>query len=124
MVGRIGTVLKKGRYGERQQAHIFDIEQIEKGKKYYWEQHMHQLIYDKLKSIARAQSTITYSEIAPLDSLDMSNPADRNEIARILGEISSYEYQQGRPMLSVVVILQEQNIPGQGFFTLAKELGV
>jgi len=55
--------------------------------------------------------------------LDMSNPADRNEIARILGEISTYEHEQGHPMLSAVVVLHDSNLPGTGFFTLARELG-
>jgi hypothetical protein len=85
---------------------------------------MHQAIYDDLKRVAKAQSTVTYSEIAPLAGLDMSNIADRNEIARILGEISSFEHSQGRPMLSVVVVLQGEYMPGQGFFTLARELSL
>jgi hypothetical protein len=85
---------------------------------------MHQAIYERLRQIAKAQNTTTYSEVAPLAGLDMANPADRNEIARILGEISSFEHGQGRPMLSAVVMLQGDNMPGQGFFTLARELGL
>ncbi len=85
---------------------------------------MHQGIYDQLKSVARAGTTTTYSEIAPLADLDMSTPAHRNEIRRILGEISTREHQLGHPMLSAVVVHQEDQIPGQGFFALAGELGV
>ena len=85
---------------------------------------MHQAIYEQLKRIAKVQTTTTYTEIAPLAGLVMCNPTDRNEIARILGEISTYEHSQGRPLLSAVVILQDKNIPGQGFFTLARELGL
>jgi len=85
---------------------------------------MHQQIYDKLKAIARTGDIITYSEIAPLANLDMSKQEDRNRIAQILGEISTYEHKNGRPMLSSVVIHKENNIPGPGFFTLAKELGI
>jgi len=83
---------------------------------------MHHVIYDKLKSIAKEQKCIYYSEIAPLANLDMDSPADRNKISEILGEISSYEHEHGRPMLSAVVIHKENNIPGKGFFTLAREL--
>lgn len=85
---------------------------------------MHQQIYDKLKAIARAGDITTYSDIAPLANLDMSKQDDRNRIAQILGEISTFEHQNGRPMPSAVVIHKENNIPGQGFFTLANELGI
>jgi len=52
---------------------------------------MHQAIYEKLKSVARAVSCVTYGEIAPLAGLDLENAADCNELARILGEISMNE---------------------------------
>jgi hypothetical protein len=65
---------------------------------------MHPRIYDKLKLVARAGTTTTYGEIAPLADLDMANPAHRNEIRRILGEISTCEHQLGHPMLSAVVV--------------------
>lgn len=84
---------------------------------------MHHAIYDKLRSVANGRGTMTYGEVAPLASLDMSDPADRNQIAQILGEISTYEHEQGRPMLSAVVVLHDSGLPGQGFFTLARELG-
>lgn len=85
---------------------------------------MNELIYDKLISVARSQNVTTYSEIAPLAGLDMSNPDDRNRIANILGEISTHEHEKGRPLLSAVVIHRDNNIPGHGFFTLARELGL
>lgn len=81
-------------------------------------------IFAKLKDVAKAQDVTTYSDIAPLVGLDMANPDDRNRIAEMLGEISRHECAQGHPMLSVVVIHRANNIPGQGFFTLAKELGL
>jgi len=85
---------------------------------------MNEKIYDRLKQTAKAGLVTTYSEIAPLAGLDMGRQDDRNKIAEILGEISTHEHRQGRPMLSVVVIHKENNIPGQGFFTLARELGL
>ena len=81
-------------------------------------------ILERLKSVARAQDVTAYSDIAPLAGLDMSSPDDRNRIAEILGEISRQEHAQGHPMLSAVVIHRDNNIPGQGFFTLARELGL
>ena len=55
--------------------------------------------------------------------LDMGNPADRNTIADMLDEINHYEHQHRRPMLSAVVIRQDINMPGQGFFECARQLG-
>ena len=85
---------------------------------------MHKEIYERLQSIAKAGRVITYSEVAPLAGLDMSQIDDRNRIAEILGDISTFEFKHGRPLLSVVVIHRDNNIPGQGFFTLARNLGV
>lgn len=85
---------------------------------------MNAKIIEKLKAVARAQDVTTYSDIAPLAGLDMSSPDDRNRIAEILGEISRHEHAQGHPMLSAVVIHRDNNIPGQGFFTLGRELGL
>jgi len=85
---------------------------------------MHQAIYETLQDVARAQGTTTYGAIAPLAQIDLGNPADRNHLADLLGEISRHEHEQGRPMLSAVVIAGDNNMPGQGFFTLARELGL
>jgi len=85
---------------------------------------VHRAIYEKLKAVAKAEDLISYGEIAPLAGLDMENPDDRNKLAEILGEISTHEHQQKRPLLSAVVILKGNNIPDQGFFTPAKKLGV
>jgi len=85
---------------------------------------MHQEIYQRIKAIAIDGSVSTYSEISPLANLDMSRQTDRTKIGEMLGEISTYEHQHGRPMLSVVVIHRDNNMPGEGFFKLARYLGV
>ncbi|MEW5980543.1 MAG: hypothetical protein AB1898_32560 [Acidobacteriota bacterium] len=85
---------------------------------------MHQQIYERLLGVARAGGYVTYTDIAPMAGLDMGNQADRNEIGRLLGEISTHEHNQGRPLLSVVVIHRDNNMPGQGFFELARDLNV
>ncbi len=79
-------------------------------------------IYDKLREVAKSRGITYYSEIAPLASLSMGSPGDRERIARILGDISTAEHQAGRPLLSAVVIRKEENLPGSGFFGLAKDL--
>lgn len=85
---------------------------------------MNKAIYEKLKEAAKVPDTIAYGEIAPLAELDMSRADDRKTISEILGEISTFEHEQGHPLLSAVVVLAGTDMPGQGFFTLAKDLGL
>ena len=85
---------------------------------------MNEAIYNRLLEVARAGEYITYSDIAPLADLDMTLDADRHEIGRLLGEISTFEHQHGRPLLSAIVIHRDNNIPGHGFFVLARELNL
>jgi hypothetical protein len=75
---------------------------------------MNDEIYERLKTTARNQDTAYYSDIAPLASLDMSNPEDRNKIADLLGEISLQEHREHHPLLSGVVIHKEDNNLAQG----------
>lgn len=83
---------------------------------------MNQALYDRLKDVARSGQIAYYSDVAPLVNLDMSQPPDREEIGRLLGEISESEHRQDRPLLSAVIISREGNRPGDGFFTLARSL--
>jgi len=85
---------------------------------------VNQQIYDRLKDVARNGELVTYGEIAPLANLNMENPGNRNTMAQILGDISTHEHEQERPMLSAVVVLVETGYPGDGFFALARELGL
>src|SRR5690242_6835629 len=85
---------------------------------------LNQPIYEKLKLVAISQEMTTYSEIAPLACLDMENPSDREQIRQVLGKISTYEHQHGRPLLTAIVVHKQDNIPGPGFFELARHLGL
>ena len=84
---------------------------------------LHRLIYEALKRVAREQRTTTYSDIQDLAPLDMENPDHRNRMAEILGKISTYEHQYGRQMLTAIVVRKDDNMPGDGFFELARHLG-
>lgn len=85
---------------------------------------MDQALYQRLCEIAKEGKFTRYSEVAQVIGLDMSYPEHRNQISLLLDQISRYEHDNGRPLLSVVVIHIEDNIPGNGFFSLAKELGL
>src|SRR5271157_5550396 len=83
---------------------------------------MHELIYEKLRDVARNEQVVFYHQVAPLASLDMSLADDRHRIADILDEISTLEHGQNRPLLSVVVVQAETGRPGKGFYKLATHL--
>src|ERR1700752_1632025 len=83
---------------------------------------VHEAIYAKLRDVAANEHVVFYHQIAPLAGLDMSLADDRNRIADILDEISSFEHQRSRPLLSVVVVQVDTGRPGKGFYKLATRL--
>jgi len=85
---------------------------------------MNEELYNHLIAIARDGGYTRYGQIAPMLGLDMANPADREQISVLLDEISTHENKNNRPLLSAVVIHQQDNIPGNGFFELAQRLQV
>jgi len=85
---------------------------------------MHEQLYEKLKEVARAGTVTYYSDIAPMAGLDMSLPNDRYEIGAILDDINQDEHAEGRPLLSAVVVQKDILRPGQGFFTMARDMGL
>ena len=85
---------------------------------------MHNPIYEQLKTVARTGIVTTYGEIAHLAGLDMANPDDRNKISEILDEISLFEHERGHPLLSTVVIHKDDNMPGPGYFKMARRVGL
>lgn len=84
---------------------------------------MNQDLYRRLREVAADEHYIRYFEVGALVGLDMTDVADREEISRLLDEISEYEHQHNRPLLSAIVIHVEDNIPGNGFFSMAERLG-
>jgi len=81
---------------------------------------LNQIVYEKLKKVARAKTIITYGELGTIIGLGGHDP----KLWRMLDEVNRYEHQQGHPMLSAVVNILEKNAPGEGFFNLARDLDV
>ncbi len=46
---------------------------------------------------------------------DHKNPNDRKLIGQLLGEVSRQEYSRGRPLLTAVVVMKGEDMPGAGF---------
>jgi hypothetical protein len=85
-------------------------------------------MYDELKQLlvdaAKEQRPVYYEEIAPLFDFDYDRDQDRAEVGRILGVVSEEEVAAQRPMLSAVVVHKGgDEMPGKGFFDLARKLG-
>lgn len=75
-------------------------------------------VYEEIIAIAQSENVITYGEVARRTG----NAA--TGIGPILDRINRTEHDEGRPLLSAVVVSKTRNIPGEGFFRLAKELGL
>ncbi len=73
----------------------------------------------------RTNQTVTYQKLSDICALrlNMSNQDDRNTLADILREISIFEFNNNRPLLSSLVLRVGDNYEGDGFFKLAEHLG-
>ena len=87
---------------------------------------MNRAIHERLTRAARDQDLIFYEDIAPLADLDLELQRDRTELGRLLGDISTYEHEHGKPLLSAVVVFKDEShrMPGSGFFKLRSVLGL
>jgi hypothetical protein len=74
-------------------------------------------------ALRSAKGTITYGELVRKVNAIRFEP-DAHSFHELLGQISRREDNEGRGMLSVVVVHQGgDGMPGPGFFKLAQELG-
>lgn len=80
-------------------------------------------IYNEIVQVAKKRDCIYDSDLASAASLSEYSPDDRGLIFVILDNINRLEYLSGRPLLTAVVIGESTEMPGAGFFDLAKRLG-
>lgn len=74
----------------------------------------------------RTDQIVTYQKLC--DDCDLklnmyNNPNDRTEIGKILDDISVYEYENNRPLLSSLVVRISDKEEGDGFYRLCQRLG-
>src|SRR5688572_15989829 len=87
---------------------------------------MNETVRNELIQLARKKRTITYQELSDRCKLGLvmrDSEFARAEIGRILGEISSFEHNNNRPLLSALVISKGSGEQGDGFYKLCEELG-
>jgi hypothetical protein len=87
---------------------------------------LNQNLYEVLVASARAGKTMTYTEAGEIVGLTMRNPHHRRLLGQHLGLISAFEVENGRPMLSAIVVQKGEGRkrPGAGFDQLGEELGL
>jgi len=73
--------------------------------------------------IAKARGRIAYSELSPqIEAIEFQH--DDPRFWALLGEVSIDEMDEGRGMLSAIVVHKHGDMrPGPGFYNLAKSLG-
>lgn len=79
-----------------------------------------------LIELARKKSTITYQELSDACNLKLvmrDSEYARAEMGRILGHISTFEYNNKRPLISSLLLSKGDNYQGDGFYKLAETLG-
>ena len=68
-----------------------------------------------------AKPDMTYGEFAKIFSTFRLTPPRFTNIARLLEAVSRFEHEHNRPMLSILVVTQNANRPGEGFYELARK---
>jgi hypothetical protein len=76
----------------------------------------------ELEQAATGRTVVTYGQLGSRVGVDLDDPAARTVLSSVLGEISDTEVKNGRPMLSVLVVQSESQVPGPGFFALGQLL--
>ena len=89
---------------------------------------MNTIVRKYLIELARSRTNqiVTYQNLSNDCNLGLrmqDGPHIRNEIGKILGDISVYEHTHGRPLLSSLVVRAGDNYEGDGFYKLGEELG-
>lgn len=88
---------------------------------------MNKIVRNYLINLARKKTdqVVTYQKLCDDCNLklDMGNPNHRTIIGDILGEISTFEHQNKRPLISALVLRKGDDYEGDGFYKLSERLG-
>ncbi|WP_259016802.1 hypothetical protein [Emticicia fluvialis] len=67
---------------------------------------------------------VNYEDVSVKLNLNLALERDRDILSRTLGEISEYEFKNGRPLISSIAIYKQANDHGDGFYQLCEDLGI
>lgn len=81
---------------------------------------------EHLQGVARARKTQTYSEIcaAMRGACQVAVEPHSSALFGLLGQICTLESEAGRPLISAVVLHKGDGEPGEGFWNIARDLGI
>ncbi len=82
------------------------------------------LVYCALIHAAKNKTIVSYSDVAKIMGLPPTGNYTGKEIGILLGEISEEEVNNKRPMLTALAVSKNAPYPSEGFFVLAKQLGI
>jgi methyl coenzyme M reductase subunit C len=77
---------------------------------------------DEMEASARAGGTMTYTELSNL--LTTTYAPNGRPFSTLLCDVSRKTYAKQKVLLSAVVVHDGDGLPGNGFFSLAEELGL
>ncbi|MDT3401249.1 hypothetical protein [Mucilaginibacter terrae] len=84
---------------------------------------MNQQIRTLLIDQARKHTPVTYGDIMKRLGLDHDSPGDRSILSKELYEISKFEHNHKRPLLSSMAMYADLTDHGPGFYELAEDFG-
>lgn len=67
---------------------------------------------------------IYYEVIGKMLNINLALDSDRHFLSKTLAEISTFEYENSRPLISSIAIYKLKNDHGFGFYKLCQELGI
>ena len=90
---------------------------------------MEKQVREYLIKVARQKDKFVYYSDVVKDcnlNINLSIPSDHDVLSDILSEVSTYEHDNGRPLLTSLVIYKDssKNDHGEGFYKLAQSLGL
>jgi hypothetical protein len=80
-------------------------------------------VYTHLRNAARRRGRVFYAELAGLLNDLTDHPDHVASVSDVLREIAEAEHQAGRPLLTALAVTGK-SVPGDVFFTSARDLGV
>jgi hypothetical protein len=83
----------------------------------------YRVIYHRLLTAARERSRVFHSEVRGLLEALPGDPLLRPGVDEVLAQIAGDEHRAGRPLL-IALVVTGKSIPGNIFFTSARNLGV
>jgi hypothetical protein len=67
---------------------------------------------------------VYYEVIGNILNLNLDLDSDRGILSKTLGDISTFEFEKGRPLISSIAIYKQKNDHGYGFYDLCQDLKI